>query len=75
MTFQKNPLTAATIAKMTRSVAVCNRHRSGVAVPVGLNVFVIANVVGKKAPVDKIFAGITRFLGVDLIVLIPMAAR
>jgi tripartite ATP-independent transporter DctM subunit len=55
--------------------------------PVGLNVFVIANVVGKEAPIDKIFAGITRFLSVDIIVLIlimsfptislliPMAAR
>ncbi|TMM51263.1 TRAP transporter large permease [Sulfitobacter sabulilitoris] len=38
--------------------------------PVGLNVFVIANVVGKEAPIDKIFAGITRFLSVDIIVLI-----
>lgn len=55
--------------------------------PVGLNVFVIANVVGKDAPIDKIFAGIARFLSVDVIVLIlimsfpmislliPMAAR
>ncbi|MGB5864801.1 MAG: TRAP transporter large permease [Sulfitobacter sp.] len=55
--------------------------------PVGLNVFVIANVVGRDAPIDKIFAGITRFLSVDFIVLIlimsfpvislliPMAAR
>ncbi len=39
--------------------------------PVGLNVFVIANVVGKEAaPIDRIFAGITRFLSVDIIVLI-----
>lgn len=38
--------------------------------PVGLNVFVIANVVGKEAPIDKIFAGIARFLSVDLIVLL-----
>jgi tripartite ATP-independent transporter DctM subunit len=55
--------------------------------PVGLNVFVIANVVGKEAPIDKIFAGVSRFLSVDVIVLliimafpalsllIPMAAR
>ena len=55
--------------------------------PVGLNVFVIANVVGRDAPVGTIFAGITRFLSVDIIVLIlimsfpvislliPMAAR
>ena len=38
--------------------------------PVGLNVFVIANVVGKEAPIDKIFAGIARFLSVDFIVLL-----
>ncbi|MEH6829554.1 MAG: TRAP transporter large permease [Sulfitobacter sp.] len=38
--------------------------------PVGLNVFVIANVVGRDAPVGTIFAGITRFLSVDIIVLI-----
>jgi tripartite ATP-independent transporter DctM subunit len=38
--------------------------------PVGLNVFVIANVVGKEAPIDRIFAGIARFLSVDVIVLI-----
>ncbi len=38
--------------------------------PVGLNVFVIANVVGKEAPIDKIFAGIARFLSIDIIVLI-----
>lgn len=38
--------------------------------PVGLNVFVIANVVGKEAPIDRIFAGIARFLTVDVIVLI-----
>lgn len=38
--------------------------------PVGLNVFVIANVVGREAPIDRIFAGITRFLGVDVIVLV-----
>ena len=37
--------------------------------PVGLNVFVIANVVGKDAPIDRIFAGIARFLSVDVIVL------
>jgi len=38
--------------------------------PVGLNVFVIANVVGKEVSIDKIFAGIMRFLTVDVIVLI-----
>jgi len=37
--------------------------------PVGLNVFVIANVVGDEAPIDRIFAGIMRFLSVDVIVL------
>lgn len=42
--------------------------------PVGLNVFVIANVVGKEAPIDRIFAGIARFLSVDVIVLILIMA-
>jgi len=42
--------------------------------PVGLNVFVIANVVGKDAPIDKIFAGIARFLSVDVIVLLLIMA-
>ena len=37
--------------------------------PVGLNVFVIANVVGSDAPLHRIFAGIARFLSVDVIVL------
>lgn len=53
----------------------------------GLNVLVISNVVVKDAPIDKFFAGITRFLSVDGIILIlimifpaislptPMAAR
>ncbi len=42
--------------------------------PVGLNVFVISNVVGNRAPIDKIFAGIARFLSVDVIVLILIIA-
>lgn len=42
--------------------------------PVGLNVFVIANVVGRQAPIDKIFAGISRFLVVDVMVLILIMA-
>lgn len=42
--------------------------------PVGLNVFVIANVVGREAPIDKIFAGIARFLSVDILVLILIIA-
>lgn len=42
--------------------------------PVGLNVFVIANVVGKEVSIDKIFAGILRFLTVDVIVLILIMA-
>jgi C4-dicarboxylate transporter, DctM subunit len=37
--------------------------------PVGLNVFVISNVVGREVSVDKIFAGILPFLGMDTIVL------
>ncbi len=40
--------------------------------PVGLNVFVIANVVGKEVPIDRIFSGILRFLTVDVLVLIPL---
>ncbi|MCC1493633.1 TRAP transporter large permease [Cognatishimia sp. F0-27] len=42
--------------------------------PVGLNVFVIANVVGKEAPIDRIFAGIARFLSIDILVLILIMA-
>ncbi|WP_299965061.1 TRAP transporter large permease [uncultured Roseobacter sp.] len=37
--------------------------------PVGLNVFVIASVVGDDAPLHRIFAGIARFLSIDVIVL------
>ncbi|SFE62516.1 TRAP transporter large permease [Roseivivax sediminis] len=37
--------------------------------PVGLNVFVISGVVGRDVPIDRIFAGILRFLGVDMVVL------
>jgi tripartite ATP-independent transporter DctM subunit len=37
--------------------------------PVGLNVFVLSNVVGKQAPVNIIFSGIWRFLCLDFIVL------
>lgn len=37
--------------------------------PVGLNVFVISNVVGREVSVDRIFAGIIPFLGMDTIVL------
>ena len=42
--------------------------------PVGLNVFVIANVVGDRVPIDRIFAGILRFLSVDVIVLVLIMA-
>lgn len=42
--------------------------------PVGLNVFVIANVVGKEVPIDRIFSGILRFLVIDVIVLIVIMA-
>lgn len=38
--------------------------------PVGLNVFVIANVVGKEVPSETIFAGILRFLTIDVLVLV-----
>ncbi|MGZ3215442.1 TRAP transporter large permease [Paracoccus sp. T5] len=37
--------------------------------PVGLNVFVVSNVT-KNVGIDKIFAGVTRFLVVDLLVLV-----
>ena len=37
--------------------------------PVGLNVFVIANVVGDEVPIERIFGGIVRFLSVDVVVL------
>ena len=37
--------------------------------PVGLNVFVLSNVVGRAAPVGLVFAGIWRFLCADVIVL------
>ncbi|MFW8637375.1 TRAP transporter large permease [Cribrihabitans pelagius] len=42
--------------------------------PVGLNVFVLSNVVGKEAPVGMVFSGIWRFLSVDVIVLILLVA-
>ena len=38
--------------------------------PVGLNAFVIASVTSKSVKLDEIFAGILRFLPVDVIVLI-----
>ena len=42
--------------------------------PVGLNVFVIANVVDDEVSIDRIFAGILRFLSVDVLVLIAIMA-
>jgi TRAP-type C4-dicarboxylate transport system permease large subunit len=42
--------------------------------PVGLNVFVISGVVGRDVPVDRIFAGILRFLCADVIVLALIVA-
>ncbi len=42
--------------------------------PVGLNVFVIAGVVGREVPIDRIFAGIARFLVLDVLVLILIMA-
>ncbi|MCP1168185.1 TRAP transporter large permease [Limimaricola litoreus] len=42
--------------------------------PVGLNVFVIAGVVGREVPIDRIFAGIARFLALDVLVLILIMA-
>ncbi|OWU85910.1 C4-dicarboxylate ABC transporter permease [Oceanicola sp. 22II-s10i] len=37
--------------------------------PVGLNVFVLASVLEDKVEIGKIFSGLWRFLGIDLIVL------
>ena len=42
--------------------------------PVGLNVFVIANVVDDEVSIDRIFAGILRFLSVDVLVLVAIVA-
>ena len=37
--------------------------------PVGLNVFVLAGVLEGKVEIGKIFSGLWRFLGIDLVVL------
>ena len=37
--------------------------------PVGLNVFVIGNVTDRSIKVDTIFAGVSRFLAMDIVVL------
>jgi len=37
--------------------------------PVGLNVFVIGNVIDHKVSISKIFAGVTRFLIMDVVIL------
>ena len=42
--------------------------------PVGLNVFVIANVVGKEVSSETIFSGIVRFLTIDVLVLLLIIA-
>jgi tripartite ATP-independent transporter DctM subunit len=42
--------------------------------PVGLNVFVIASVTKPSVPVYDIFMGVTRFLVMDIIVLIALMA-
>ncbi|MEQ8589587.1 MAG: TRAP transporter large permease [Roseitalea porphyridii] len=42
--------------------------------PVGLNVFVIASVVGREVPIDRIFSGIIRFLTIDVLVLVLIMA-
>lgn len=38
--------------------------------PVGLNVFVIGNVTDRSIRVDDIFAGVSRFLAMDMVVLV-----
>lgn len=42
--------------------------------PVGFNVFVIANVVGREVQIDTILSGILRFLTIDVLVLILIMA-
>ena len=42
--------------------------------PVGLNVFVISSVVGSEVPLERIFAGILRFLVMDVMVLALLVA-
>ncbi|WP_282605981.1 TRAP transporter large permease [Pelagibius sp. Alg239-R121] len=42
--------------------------------PVGLNVFVISSVVGSEVPLERIFAGILRFLAMDIVVLALLVA-
>ncbi|WP_372001844.1 TRAP transporter large permease [Tistrella mobilis] len=42
--------------------------------PVGLNVFVLAAVIEDKVQIGRIFAGITRFLAMDLVVLALLIA-
>ncbi|CAD0187208.1 Neu5Ac permease [Ruegeria sp. THAF57] len=42
--------------------------------PVGLNVFVIGGVIDKSITVDRIFAGVLRFLASDIVVLVLLVA-
>ncbi len=42
--------------------------------PVGLNVFVLAGVLEGKVEIGKIFSGLWRFLGIDLVVLTLLVA-
>lgn len=42
--------------------------------PVGLNVFVLASVLEDKVEIGKIFSGLWRFLGIDLVVLALLIA-
>ena len=42
--------------------------------PLGLNVFVISNVVGDKVPIEKIFGGVWRFLVMDVVLLAIIVA-
>ena len=40
--------------------------------PVGLNVFVLASVIEDRVEIGKIFSGLWRFLGIDLVVLLML---
>lgn len=42
--------------------------------PVGLNVFVISSVIGRKIPVHTIFSGVMKFLILDVVVLLLLLA-
>ena len=53
----------------------CHAHTSSAIISLSIfNVFVIAGVVGKEVPIDRIFSGIMRFLTIDVLVLVLIMA-